>query len=253
MEKQASRKTINNAFYDDLHADWYEAFNHPIALLRAENAVRNPWILSEIQKEFSKPVSVLDIGCGAGLLTNTLAKEGHNTTGIDLSKKSLDVAKRYDETKKVTYIHANAYTLPFENESFDAVCAMDILEHVEEPRKLIYEASRVLKKNGLFFFHTFTRNPLSYLVIIKGVEWFVQNAPENMHVYPLFIKPKEMDGFCKQHSLSIKKIIGLRPSFSFSLLKMLYTKRIPEKFSFCFSKSLMTGYCGVAKKTIYKS
>ncbi len=248
MEKQTGNTTINNSFYDDLNEDWYHAFNHPIALLRAENAIRNPWILKEIKHAFPQPVSVLDVGCGGGFLTNTLAKEGHTVTGIDLSEKSLKIAKKHDKTNTVSYIHANAYNLPFEKESFHVVCAMDILEHVEDPLKLIQEASRVLKQGGLFLFHTFNRNLLSYFMIIKGVEWFVKNTPKNMHVYSLFIKPQEMHQLCNQNKLSIQTLIGLKPSFSFPLFKMLCTKNIPKQFSFHFCKSLMTGYCGIAKK-----
>ncbi|HEY4254745.1 MAG TPA: bifunctional 2-polyprenyl-6-hydroxyphenol methylase/3-demethylubiquinol 3-O-methyltransferase UbiG, partial [Chlamydiales bacterium] len=178
---------INNAFYDELGSEWLNRFDHPIALLRAENRTRVPWIVNEIGERVMGPAKVLDVGCGAGLLTNQLSLEGHTVSGVDLSDSSLEVAKRTDTTQNVQYLKANAYCLPFPNETFDVVSAMDVLEHVEEPNCLIAEASRVLKPNGVFFFHTFNRNLLSYLLIIKGVEWCVKNAPKNMHVYPLFI------------------------------------------------------------------
>lgn len=248
MEKQTGTAAINNAFYDELHDDWYTASNHPIALLRAENQVRNPWIAAEIRKRFPSPVSLLDVGCGAGLLTNALALDGHHVTGIDLSEQSLKIAEQRDQTKKVHYLSANAYALPFPDASFDVVCAMDILEHVENPNTLIQEASRVLKNKGLFFFHTFNRNPLSYIVIIKGVDWCVQNAPKNMHVYPLFIKPKELRRLCENHHLQVENMVGLRPQLNTSFFRMLFTRRVPSNFSFCFSKNLSTGYCGIAQK-----
>jgi 2-polyprenyl-6-hydroxyphenyl methylase/3-demethylubiquinone-9 3-methyltransferase len=244
MEKQARSETINNDFYEGLRESWYTAYDHPIALLRAENAVRIPWILSEIEKNSS----ILDIGCGAGLLTNALAKAGHKVAGIDLSPSSLEMAKQQDTAGQIDYRMANAYDLPFPNQSLDVVCAMDVLEHVEEPNLLIAEASRVLKPNGLFFFHTFNRNPLSYLVIIKGVEWCVRNTPPNMHVYPLFIKPDELSELCHRHELQVKKWVGLRPTINRSFFKLLFTRRVPVDFSFQFSKSLATGYCGIARK-----
>lgn len=245
MEKQTGHQTINNDFYNILDDRWYSASDHPIALLRAENAVRIPWIISQIGKE----KKVLDIGCGAGMLTNALAKEGHAVYGIDLSEKSLEVAKKYDESRLVIYETANAYALPFPDEEFDVVCAMDVLEHVENPALLISEASRVLKKGGLFFFHTFNRNFLSYLLIIKGVEWFVPNVPKNMHVYPLFIKPKEMQEMCQAQDLEIIDLKGFVPNIlSKPFWKMALTKKIPPNISFRFSKSLRTGYCGSAKK-----
>lgn len=240
---------INNTFYEDLLEKWYTAEDHPIALLRAENKIRNPWILSELSKRVSSGASFLDIGCGAGLLTNLIQKAGYQTTGIDLSQSSLSVARRFDTTQKVHYVKANAYELPFPNETFDAVSAMDILEHVEHPHLLIKEASRVLKKGGIFFFHTFNRNPISYLLIIKGVEWCVKNTPKNMHVYPLFIKPWELKILCSQQGLEIQETVGLRPKFfSLSFFKMLLTRKVSSDFSFCFSKNLLTGYCGIAKK-----
>ncbi|PIS02921.1 MAG: 3-demethylubiquinone-9 3-O-methyltransferase [Chlamydiae bacterium CG10_big_fil_rev_8_21_14_0_10_42_34] len=245
MEKQASPQAINNTFYDELEEGWYTAQDHPIALLRAENAVRVPWIIEQIGE---KKV-VLDIGCGAGILTNALAKAGHTVSGIDLSESSLHIAKKYDETAKVTYLNASAYALPFPNDHFDVVCAMDVLEHVEDPAQLIKEASRVLKAGGLFFFHTFNRNLLSYLLVIKGVDWCVPNAPKNMHVYPLFIKPKELDKLCKKHDMQVQAFHGFIPKiFSFALIKMILKRKVPEDFGFRFSKSLTTGYCGIAKK-----
>lgn len=245
MERQTRSQTINNDFYDELGDDWYTSTDHPIALLRAENEVRVPWIIDEIGSN----KSVLDIGCGAGFLTNALVKVGHQVTGIDVSEKSLEAARKRDTTEKVQYVKANAYALPFENESFDVVCAMDVLEHVEEPSLLIQEASRVLKPEGLFFFHTFNRNFLSYLVVIKGVDWCVPNAPKNMHVYPLFIKPKELKQFLYEKHLAVVNLQGFRPKiFTSSFLKMLFTRKIPNEFGFRFSKSLATGYCGYAKK-----
>lgn len=245
MEKQTGNQTINNEFYEELAESWYTAFDHPIALLRAENAVRVPWIIEEIGKN----KTVLDIGCGAGILTNALSKEGHKVHGIDLSPSSLEVAKKYDMTKKVSYQVAHAYSLPYSNQIFDVVCAMDVLEHVEEPHLLIAEASRVLKPGGLFFFHTFNRNLFSYLIIIKGVEWCVPNAPKNMHVHSLFIKPKELEEICHTEHLQILKLRGFSPQIlSRSFWQMLSLKKVPENFTFRFSKSLLTGYCGYAKK-----
>jgi 2-polyprenyl-6-hydroxyphenyl methylase/3-demethylubiquinone-9 3-methyltransferase len=243
---------INNEFYNELGTDWLDRFDHPIALLRAENAVRAPWIASELQQRLGrlgKNPSFLDVGCGAGLLTNYLSKLGIPTSGIDLSESSLQVARQTDVTAKVDYRVANAYSLPYETASFNAVSALDILEHVEEPHLLIAEASRVLKPGGLFFFHTFNRNFLSYLLVIKGVDWFIRNAPKNMHVYPLFIKPKELEEQLNFHNLKAVCWRGLAPNiFRSSSLKMVFTRKVPADFSFRFCKSLKIGYCGIAIK-----
>jgi len=240
---------INNEFYDTLGSRWHTGSDHPVALLRSENKLRTPWISSEIANRFSQPVSVLDIGCGAGMLANALAKEGHQVTGIDLSQSSLEIARTNDASGTVDYRHASAYSLPFSDASFEVACAMDVLEHVEEPKKLIAEASRVLKPKGVFFFHTFNRNFLSYIIVIKGVEWCVRNTPPNMHVYSLFIKPKELQSYCNQQNLQMKRLLGFRPKFlSLPFVQMLLTRKVSDSFQFRFSKSLATGFCGFAEK-----
>ena len=257
MDKQTSQKVlINNAFYEELGEGWYTADDHPIALLRAENRARLPWVREEISARLpanrlsgNPPLTLLDIGCGAGLLANGLVSEALEITGIDVSQQSLDVAQKYDVTRSVRYMCANAYALPFRDKSFDVVCAMDVLEHVEQPHLLISEASRVLRDGGLFFFHTFNRNLLSYLLIIKGVDWFVKNAPKNMHVYNLFMTPQELLVMCQAVDLHVAKVVGLTPKVcSSAFWKLVFFRQISSDFRFVFTKSLLTGYCGVATK-----
>ena len=245
METQES--SINNAFYD--HIDWYDAIDHPVALLRAENALRNPWIAEMLVQRGKQGCSVLDIGCGAGFLTNYLAKQGYRVSGIDLSTSSLQEARRRDETGSVSYHSGNATSLPFADQSFDVVTAMDLLEHVEQPDQVIREAARVLKKGGLFFFHTFNRNLLSYLLIIKGVDWFLPNAPKNMHVYSLFIKPKELEKMCAKESLIVEEMRGVKPVINLTTaVELLRDRKI--NLNFAFTPNLKTGYCGVARSAL---
>lgn len=254
MERRTgSQDVINNDFYETLGDEWYTATDHPIALLRAENRLRTRWIAEDINKYIGPHAKVLDVGCGAGFLTNYLSLQGFDVTGVDLSQSSLDVAKRYDETKRVQYLLADAYKLPFADGSFDVVCAMDILEHVDDPAQLISEASRVLTPGGRFFFHTFNRNFFSYFMVIKGVDWFVKNAPPHMHVYRLFIKPSELKTACKSQNLELDDIRGFVPNmFTKSFWKMLWTRQVPEDFQFTFTKCLATGYCGSAVKPSLK-
>ncbi len=243
------KELINNGFYDELKDDWYSREDHPIALLRQENQTRNPWISKVLEKKFpGKRLQILDVGCGGGLLANHLALH-HEVIGIDLSEKSLEIARHFDTTKSVKYIQASAMALPFPEESFDVVIAMDLLEHVENPQHVVEEASRVLKKGGLFFFHTFNRNFLSYALIIKGVDWFVPNAPKNMHIYDMFIKPHELENYMKDSSLIVQEIKGLVPKiFSKGLVKLLFKRKIDHSFQFNFSHSLLTGYVGFSEK-----
>jgi 2-polyprenyl-6-hydroxyphenyl methylase/3-demethylubiquinone-9 3-methyltransferase len=241
------RKIVNNRIYEDLGEKWYKAQDDPIALLRAEARFRNPWVLENLKK-FS-PQNILDIGCGGGFLSNFLSEKGHQVTGLDVSEDALEIAHRYDSTKKVSYLRGNAYELPFNERSFDAVCAMDFLEHVERPHDVVKEVSRVLKPGGQFFFYTFNRNFLSWLLVIKGVEWILKKTPENLHVYHLFIKPKELEIICKNNGLSVQNFNGVGPQiFHKNFFKFILQRKVPKNFPFAFKKSLNIGYLGHALK-----
>jgi 2-polyprenyl-6-hydroxyphenyl methylase / 3-demethylubiquinone-9 3-methyltransferase len=219
------------------------------AFLRAENRARAPWVAKKIAHHFAhKQCSVVDVGCGAGFLSNALAQYGHHVTGIDLSEESLNVAREKDVTHTVYYCNANGYALPFSPLQFEVICAMDLLEHVEEPGKMIAEASRVLKPGGLFFFHTINRNWFSWLFALKGVEWFVPNTSPD-RLYRRFIKPKEMSKYLEQNLLKISEIFGLTPTLDKEFFKLVLNKIISNHFSFKIVPSLKCGYMGYAVKS----
>lgn len=268
---RADLASVNNAFYDTLGDRWYDAYDDPVALLRAEGRLKNPWVMDRIRASLcdsrhpgGRPGDILDIGCGAGFLANALADQGHRVTGIDMSRGSLKVARAQaasgqgatgshpraqPRAHRAGYRVADAYRLPFRDAAFDAVSALDFLEHVTAPERVIAEAARVLKPGGLFFFHTFNRNRLAWLIVIKGLEWFVRNTPDHMHVLPLFIKPKELEGYCMKADMRPVEITGIRPSLGRPFWQMLATRRVPKDFSFRLTPSLNISYLGYARKT----
>lgn len=240
---------INNEFYNDYGEKWYTANDDPVALLRAESKAMFPWVLENIQDHFPLgDIEILDLGCGAGFLSNSLALRDYKVTGIDLSPQSLDVAAKHDSTKSVTYKVADAYQLPFSNESFEVVTAMDFLEHVEHPEKVIAEISRVLKPGGIFIFHTFNRNPMSNLIAIKLVEKLIKKTPKHMHNVKLFITPDEMEDYCVKNRMTMEHMIGIRPVFSSIPFKNYVQGIVPEKIQFKLTHSIMLSYLGVAIK-----
>ena len=121
-------------------------------------------------------------------------------------------------------------------------------EHVDRPADVIKEFSRVLKPGGLFFFHTFNRNPISHFVVIKLVEWLVKNTPKHMHVIELFIKPAELKKYCSDAGLNAHEMTGIRPVFSSIPISRLFSGVVPEGLKFCLTKSLQLSYLGVARK-----
>lgn len=241
---------VNNAIYDELGERWYSAHDDPVALLRAESRLRNPWVAQKIAREHGAGARVLDVGCGAGFLSNHLAREGFDVTGLDASQASIEVAARHDVTGQAQYLLGDALSLPFPDACFDAVCAMDFLEHVEDPAKAVAEMARVLRPGGTFFFHTFNRNPVAWLVIIKGVEWFVKNTPRHMHVLRLFIKPRELAAMCHANGMQVGELHGSEPVvFSWAFWRMLLTRVVPSDFRFRFSRSTLLAYTGYAQRT----
>lgn len=245
-----NKSGINNDIYNTLGERWYTAYDDPVALLRQESKTKVPWILQKIEKHFAnkKDLKILDVGCGAGFLSNRLSEEAYEVHGIDVSEESLYIAKKYDSTGKVKYQEADAYKLPYADGEFDVVTAMDFLEHVERPEDVVKEISRVVKPGGLFFFHTFNRNFLAKIVIIHLVELLVKNTPKNMHVIELFIKPEELEQFCSNHGMKVQDMTGIRPKFSTITLKSLFTGSVPVNFAFTLTKSLKLSYMGYATK-----
>jgi 2-polyprenyl-6-hydroxyphenyl methylase/3-demethylubiquinone-9 3-methyltransferase len=245
-----SRLEVNNELYEGLGERWYCAKDDPVALLRAEARTRNPWMLDEIRSALGEGArDLLDIACGAGFVSNAMAAAGHRVTGVDLSEESLRVAERHDATSGVRYLKMDATKLEFAPESFDVVSAMDFLEHVEDPALAVAEAARVLRPGGLYFFSTFNRNLLSRLVVIWGVERFVRNTPERLHVYRYFLKPGEVAEFCRSSGMGEIRFRGLRPRlFNGSGVHLLRTGEVREDFSFKLGSSLAVGYVGFARK-----
>jgi len=240
---------VNNEFYDRLGEEWYNNKNFSMSVLREQGNAKNPWAQNKIEKYLgSSPQQILDIGCGGGFLSNYLAEKGHQVTGIDINPNNLQVAKKYDATKTVSYVEADARDLKFPDESFSVAAAMDVLEHVEELDKLISEASRVLKKGGLFIFHTFNRTLLARIIGVWGLN-LMPGVPLNTHIYRLFIKPEELTAKCSQHQMRIAEMSGINTNIKpTTVLKAFAGIYCPEEVHFTFTNSLKASYLGVAIK-----
>ena len=177
--------------------------------LHAINPLRLGWIESVSSLTGKK---VLDVGCGGGILAESLSKAGGIVTGIDLSNKALKVAELHqlESNTSVQYRSISAEDLAKEEpEQYDVVTCMEMLEHVPDPSSVVQACATLCKPGGRIFFSTLNRNPKSYLFAIIGAEYVLRLLPKGTHEYDKFIKPSELAGFTRQAGLELLEIKGM--------------------------------------------
>jgi 2-polyprenyl-6-hydroxyphenyl methylase/3-demethylubiquinone-9 3-methyltransferase len=156
--------------------------------------------------------TVLDVGCGGGILAESMAVRGASVTGIDMSEKALKVAKLHllESGNQVDYRMVPVEQLAQEMPGrFDVVTCMEMLEHVPEPASIIGACMELVKPGGHVFFSTLNRNPKSYLFAIIGAEYVLNLLPRGTHDYAKFIKPSELARHCRSAGLEVADIIGM--------------------------------------------
>jgi 2-polyprenyl-6-hydroxyphenyl methylase / 3-demethylubiquinone-9 3-methyltransferase len=155
---------------------------------------------------------VVDVGCGGGILSESMAMQGAQVTGIDLAEKPLKVAKLHqlESGVQVDYRLLAAEDLAeAEPESFDVVTCMEMLEHVPDPVSIMTACARMVKPNGWVFFSTLNRNPKSYLFAIVGAEYVLNMLPKGTHDWSKFIKPHELAAYARQSNLESVDLMGM--------------------------------------------
>ena len=155
---------------------------------------------------------VIDVGCGGGILSESMAVRGADVTGIDLGDKPLKVAKLHllETGQKVDYRLIAAEDMAAEQpEQFDVVTCMEMLEHVPDPASIVRACAQMVKPGGHLFFSTINRNPKSYLFAVIGAEYLLNLLPRGTHDYAKFIKPSELARFCRDAGLTVNEVIGM--------------------------------------------
>jgi 2-polyprenyl-6-hydroxyphenyl methylase / 3-demethylubiquinone-9 3-methyltransferase len=155
---------------------------------------------------------VLDVGCGGGILSESMARLGATVTGIDLSDKPLKVAQLHllESGVAVEYLKKSAEELAGENPgTYDVVTCMELLEHVPDPASTVAACATLVKPGGRLFFSTINRNPKGYLFAVIGAEYLLKMLPKGTHDYARFIKPSELSRWCRDAGLEPLELKGM--------------------------------------------
>ena len=204
--------------FSDLAHRWWDPGSE-FRPLHEINPLRLEWINARAPLSGKK---VVDVGCGGGILAESMARKGASVTGIDLSDKALKVADLHSlETGiSVRYEKIAAEELAArEAGQYDVVTCMEMLEHVPDPSSIVQACATLAKPGGQIFFSTLNRNPKAYLLAILGAEYLLRMLPRGTHDYAKFITPAELARFTREAGLDINGLKGL----SYNPLTRIYS------------------------------
>ena len=196
------------ARFDKLAARWWDpdGESRPLHDL---NPVRAAYVAERVALQGAK---VADVGCGGGLLSEALARDGAQVTGIDLGEKVIEIARLhlYESNLAVDYrVQSSTELAAAEPASFDAVCCMEMIEHVPDPEALVNDLAAMLKPGGRLFMSTLNRTPAAFGAAILGAEYLMRLLPRGTHHYAQFLKPSELARLLRHAGLELEDVSGL--------------------------------------------
>ena len=197
------------AKFSELAHRWWDK-DSEFRPLHQINPLRLEWINSIFPVA---GLAALDVGCGGGILADSMARRGAQVLGIDLSTKALRVAQLHAmeaETSGVGYREISAEALAAEAPgSFDVVTCMEMLEHVPDPASVVQACASLVKPGGWVFFSTLNRSPWSFVAAIVGAEYLLNLLPRGTHEYAKMIRPSELAAYCRQAGLELRHTRGM--------------------------------------------
>ena len=209
MTESVNADPAELAKFSDLAHRWWDPESE-FRPLHQINPLRLDWINSHVPLDGKR---VLDIGCGGGILSDSMARQGAEVLGIDLSGKALRVAQLHAleaGTTNVAYREVSAEALATEQPgSFDVVTCMEMLEHVPDPASIVRSCAALAKPGGWVFFSTINRNPKAFLFAIVGAEYVLNLLPRGTHEYLKFVRPSELAGYCRGAGLDLVHTRGM--------------------------------------------
>lgn len=196
------------AKFTALAAHWWDPQGE-LKTLHQVNPIRLGYILEKLDLAGKK---VIDIGCGGGILSESMAAKGANVTGIDMNKSVIEVAKLHllESGHQVEYLHTSAEAMAEQRPGqYDVVTCLEMLEHVPCPLSIVKACASLVKPGGHVFFSTLNRNPKSYLFAIVGAEYLLKILPKNTHDYAKFIRPSELSAWARESKLAAQELKGI--------------------------------------------
>ena len=194
--------------FDELAQKWWDTESE-FKPLHAINPLRVGYITDRVNLPGKR---VLDVGCGGGILTESLAAQGATVMGIDAAEAPISVAKlhRHESNIQVEYALTTIEELEATSpEPFDVITCLEMLEHVPDPGSVIASCRKLLKNDGHPLLSTINRNPKSYLFAVVGAEYILNMVPKGTHNYDKLIRPAELAGFCRSADLRVEDLTGM--------------------------------------------